>query len=141
MTESKGNTAVPAHGDVDRVQMLSLRADGTPDQSPGVVMIGDEETARAQTREQFAQQAVSATDQQLRAEQAAAGRTGTDTPAQDVQDPVISELIEAHAEANDAAVKAADSVMDDLFKADDPASKPATSTASSSSTGKASTGK
>lgn len=132
MSEPKGNTAVPAHGDVDRVQMLSLRADGTPDQSPGFVMIGDEDTARAQTREQFRQQAVSAVDQQVRAEQAAAGVTGEGAPAQDVQDPAIAELQDAHETADKAAVAAADATVDALFVKDDPASTPSESKASTS---------
>jgi hypothetical protein len=133
MSETKGNTAVPSHGDVDRVEMLSLRADGTPDQTPGVVMIGDEETVREQAREQFKQQAVSAADQQLRAEQAARGVTGDDAPAQDVQDPAIQELTDAHEAAAGAAVKAADAAVDQLFQKDDPASKPAPSSSRSGS--------
>jgi hypothetical protein len=133
MSEPKGNTAVPANADVDRVEMLSLRKDGSPDQTPGVVMIGDEDTVRAQAREQFQQQAVSAVDQKLRAEQVARGATGEDAPTQDVQDPVIAELEEAHEAAAGAAVKAADATVDQLFQKDDPASKPAPSSSRSGS--------
>lgn len=52
---------VPHQGDHDRVQMLSLKADGTPDQHNPEI-IGDPETAKVAAREQFAQQAVSAAD-------------------------------------------------------------------------------
>lgn len=56
---------IDVHGQHDRVQMLSLKADGTPDQlNPEI--IGDKETAVAAAKAQFAQQAVSAVDQSLR---------------------------------------------------------------------------
>lgn len=116
MTDSKGNTAVPAHGDVDRVQMLSLRADGTPDQSPGFEIIGDKETALAQSREQFAQQAVSAVDQRERGVAGDGGTSVEDAP----QDPFIADLTEKHEAAQDAAVKAADAAVEAAFT-DDPA--------------------
>ena len=56
---------IDAHGQHDRVQMLSLKADGTPDQlNPEI--IGATETAIEAAKVQFAQQAVSAVDQNLR---------------------------------------------------------------------------
>jgi hypothetical protein len=115
MAEAKGNTAVPQNADVDRVQMLSLNADGTPNQTPGVELIGNREFAEAATKEQFKQQAVSAVDQR---ERGVAGDGGTveDAP----QDPTIAALQEKHEAAADAAVKAADKTVDDLFT-DDPA--------------------
>jgi hypothetical protein len=51
----------PDHGDHDRVQMLSLKADGTPDQHNPEI-IGDKDVALEAAKEQFKQQAVSAAD-------------------------------------------------------------------------------
>lgn len=115
MVQDKGNTAV--HGDVDRVAMLSLRADGTPDQTAGVELIGDREFAEKVTQEQFRQQAASA--RHAAADTASAG----DLPPQDVEDPTIAE----RQERNDAAIKDADaaakSTVDALFV--EPADAPA----------------
>jgi hypothetical protein len=109
-----GNTAVPKHGDHDRVAMLSLKADGTPDQlNPEI--IGDREFALDATREQFKQQAVSAVDQELRGVAAEPG-AGEST----VQDPAIAELQEAHERTAGQAEKAADATVGALFT-DDPA--------------------
>ena len=58
---------VPDHGDHDRVQMLSLHADGTPAQV-NPELIGDKDTTLAATKEQFRQQAVSAADVHARGE-------------------------------------------------------------------------
>jgi hypothetical protein len=115
----QGNTAVPAHGDRDRVAMLSLRADGTPDQhNPEIV--GDKEFALEATREQFRQQAVSAVDQEKRAE-----LFGTGNSAEQLeQDPKIVELKSAHDAAAKAAESAADSTVGALFTDD---AKPADS--------------
>ena len=100
MSDAKGNTAV--HGDHDRVAMLSLKADGTPDQSAGVEIIGNREFAETATREQFRQQAASAA--QAGADQSAGG----DLPPQDVEDPEI----QARKDRNEEAVKAADAAAD-----------------------------
>jgi cellulase/cellobiase CelA1 len=116
MTDTKGNTAVPSHGDVDRVQMMSLRADGTPDQTAGFEIIGDKEVALEQSREQFRQQAVSAVDQR---ERGVAGDGGTSVPDAP-QDPFIADLTEKHEAAADAAVKAAEIAVGAAFT-DDPA--------------------
>jgi|GEM_PF-3185809 len=122
MSEVKGNTAVPKGGDIDRVQSLSLRSDGTPDQTPGFEMIGDRETAITVSREQFAQQAVSAVDQAER-------HIGTEAESVEVeQDPEIKALKEKHDSAHDAAVKAADATVAAAFT-NDPARERTTSTA------------
>lgn len=145
--EVKGNTAV-GEFDHDRVAMLSLNADGTPNQTPGVELIGNREFAESATREQFMQQAVSAADQRERGITTAdAGTTVEDAP----QDPEIERLADVHKGAAEAALKAADSTVEQLFTSDpaltsDPdASKtttPVTSTGAGGSTtvGKASSG-
>ena len=51
-----------AEGTQDRVAMLSLKSDGTPDQTNPVV-IGDKEAAVAAAKRQFAEQAVSSVDE------------------------------------------------------------------------------
>jgi hypothetical protein len=56
---------VDADGAHDRVAMLSLRADGTPDQTNPEI-IGDKDAAVAAAKVQFAQQAVSAVDEAKR---------------------------------------------------------------------------
>lgn len=114
MSEDKGNTAVPKHGDRDRVAMLSLKADGTPDQHNPEI-IGEKEFALAATKEQFKQQAVSAVDQEKRAE-----LFGTGTAAEKLtQDPKIEELTGAHDAAAKQAESAAESTVGALF-VDDP---------------------
>lgn len=100
-----GNTAVPHQGDHDRVQMLSLRADGTPDQHNPEI-IGDKETALAAAKEQFKQQAVSAAD----AANAGGGTTVEDAP----QDPSIDAAAKEHEQVAAAAEKAAEAVIDAL---------------------------
>jgi len=109
MAEAKGNTAVPHEGDHDRVQMLSLAKDGTPDQHNPEI-IGDKDAAVAAAKEQFAQQAVSAVDVEKR------GAT-IDTGVGEVkQDPSIAELKKAHESAQSAAEKAAESAVSSLSK-------------------------
>ena len=105
--ETGSNTAVQHQGDHDRVQMLSLRADGTPDQHNPEI-IGDPEVAKAAAREQFKQQAVSAVDVQ----QSAGGSTVEDAP----QDPSIAEAQAEHDKVAKAAEKAADAAVDALNK-------------------------
>lgn len=113
--KAAGNTAVPdtAHGDHDRVAMLSLKADGTPDQTPGVEIIGDKDFALSATKEQFKQQAVSVADTQRIAEQNAAEAVETE------QDPTIKAAQEEHAKVAEAAEKAAESTVGALFTGDD----------------------
>lgn len=102
-----GNTAVPHEGDHDRVQMLSLRADGTPDQHNPEI-IGDKDAAIAAAREQFKQQAVSAAD---------VATTGGGTVVEDApQDPAIEAKVKEHEKVAKAAEKAAESVVSSLHK-------------------------
>lgn len=123
MADDKGNTAVPQHGDRDRVAMLSLKADGTPDQhNPEIV--GEREFALDATREQFRQQAVSAVDQTKRAE-----LFGTGVQADELsQDPKIAELQEAHEAAAKSAEAAADATVGNLFTESDEAAAGAAAT-------------
>ena len=123
MADNKGNTAVPEHGDRDRVAMLSLKADGTPDQHNPEI-IGEREFAEQATREQFRQQAVSAVDTEKRRELAIGGAE-EDAP----QDPAIQELQEAHEGAAKAAEGAADSAVNALFTEEQPAAQPASDSA------------
>lgn len=97
---------VPHGGDHDRVQMLSLRADGTPDQN-NPEFIGDKDVTLAATTEQFRQQAVSAADVQLRGVSADTGDSG-------VQDPTVEELQKAHESAAKSAEAAAKKAVDSL---------------------------
>lgn len=109
-TPKQANT-VPGHGDHDRVQMLSLKADGTPDQHNPEI-IGDKDVAVAAAKAQFAEQAVSAKDVELR------GATVDDgtVDANAKQDPTVSELQSAHEKAAKAAESAAEKVVNSLHK-------------------------
>jgi tRNA A37 methylthiotransferase MiaB len=100
---------VPHEGDHDRVQMLSLRADGTPDQhNPEIV--GDRDAVLAATKEQFKQQAVSAAD-------AANAPAGGGTTVEDApQDPAIEAAQKEHEKVAAAAEKAAEKAVDALSK-------------------------
>jgi hypothetical protein len=110
---SEGNTAVPHQGDHDRVQMLTLNADGTPrDHNPEI--IGDPEVAKAMAREQFAQQAVSAVD--VRGTSVPMMVVGDELrPASEApQDPAIESAQKEHERVAEAARKAADAMVDEL---------------------------
>ena len=107
-TGETGNTAVPHQGDHDRVQMLSLRADGTPDQHNPEI-IGDKETAVAAAKEQFKQQAVSAADVK---NAGTGGSTVEDAP----QDPSIEAAKAEHDKVAAEAEKAAEATVDSLFE-------------------------
>ena len=113
MAEGKGNTGVPQHGDRDRVAMLSLRADGTPDQHNPEI-IGNKQFALDATREQFRQQAVSAVDQRERA----TGPLSAGSAEQLEQDPAIAELTGKHEAAEQAATSAADATVEALYDED-----------------------
>lgn len=125
-TTTAGNTAVPEHGDHDRVQMLSLRADGTPDQHNPEI-IGDPEFAKAAAGEQFRQQAVSAADAAKFSANSvpmmAVGQKDGSVkvvPASEApQDPSIQATIDEHEKVAEAATKAADAMVDKLSKASD----------------------
>ena len=104
------NTALQ-HGDHDRVSMLSLKADGTPDQlNPEI--IGDKEFAIEATKRQFTEQAVSAVDQAER------GVSSDDAETVE-QDPSIKDLTEKHDAAAKAAEGAAESAVGALFTKDE----------------------
>lgn len=107
-SEDKANTAVPHEGDHDRVQMLSLNADGTPDQHNPEI-IGDKETAVKAAQEQFKQQAISAAD-------VLEGDNGGTTVEDAPQDPVIDARQKEHEKLAAAAEKAAEKVVDKLHK-------------------------
>ena len=102
------NTAVKHEGDHDRVAMLSLHADGTPDQHNPEI-IGDKEFALEATRRQFAEQAVSAQDADRRAASADDAETVE-------QDPTIKKAQAEDEKTAAAAEKAADKVVDALHK-------------------------
>jgi hypothetical protein len=111
--ETEGNT-VPNDGDHDRVQMLSLRADGTPDQTERVELIGDPEATKLATREQFGQQAAAAVDVVERPKLGLA-------PVDDVvpggsPDKAIDALRDKQQAAIDKSEKRADAVVDKLTK-------------------------
>lgn len=108
-TSEAANTAVPNHGDHDRVQMLSLKADGTPDQHNPEI-IGDKDVAIAAAQEQFTQQAVSAAD--VANAPQGGGTTVEDAP----QDPVIEAAVKEHDKVAKAAEKAAEKVVNSLHK-------------------------
>jgi hypothetical protein len=98
-------------GDHDRVTMLSLRADGSPDQTPGVEIIGDKEAAIAATAEQFKQQAVSAADREIRGVD-----SGNGEKVSEKEDPTVEELQKAHEAAAKGADSAAKSVVESLHQ-------------------------
>lgn len=95
---------VDAHGAHDRVQMLSLKADGTPDQTNPEI-IGDKEVAIEAAKVQFAQQAVSAVDQKLR------GVTAEDESEKDEV-----KLEKAHKAAEKSGEAAAEKAINSLHK-------------------------
>lgn len=105
--DDTANTAVPHEGDHDRVQMLSLRADGTPDQHNPEI-IGDKDAAIAAAKEQFTQQAISAAD----VAPTSGGTTVEDAP----QDPSIEKAQGEHDRVAKAAAKAAESTVNSLHQ-------------------------
>lgn len=94
----------------DRVAMLSLRIDGTPDQTNPTI-IGDKDQAIAAAKEQFAQKAVSAADQAARAEHGLAPSADEDTSDAQI-DAVKADLDKVAATAE----KAAEKVISDLHE-------------------------
>lgn len=106
--DKKAANAVLQGGDHDRVVMLSLKADGTPDQhNPEIV--GDKEFAVAAAKRQFAEQAVSAVDV---AERGVTAGGGDEVP----QDPGIEKLKKTHDSAASSAEKKAESVVNSLHQ-------------------------
>lgn len=119
----QGGVAVPGEIDHDRVQMLSLRKDGTPDQH-NPEMIGDPEISRAATVEQFRQNAVSAADVRERGVSATPatlvgqedGTVKEVDPAELPQDPTVDKIAKAHEEAAQAAENAAEAAVQKLHR-------------------------
>jgi len=97
-------------GDHDRVTMLSLNADGSPDQHNPEI-IGDKDSAIAAAKEQFAQQAVAAVDAEKRAELGLGGTEDGDT-----SDAKIDKLKAEHDKVAEKAEKRAESVVNELHK-------------------------
>jgi hypothetical protein len=102
-------------GDHDRVVMLSLNADGTPDQHNPEI-IGNKDAAIAASKAQFAQQAVAAVDATRRAELGLAGTTEGGTTEGDTSDAAIDKLKAEHDKVAAAAEKRAEAVVDSLHK-------------------------
>lgn len=117
---------VPGVRDHDRVTSLSIRADGTPDQS-NPELIGDPDQVREFTREQFSQSAVSAADTRergvaVRTPALVGQKDGTSREvdaAELPQDPSVERLGKAHTEASEAARGAADAAVDALTRGKD----------------------
>ena len=104
--EKNVDTTTATH---DRVVMLSLRADGTPDQiNPEI--IGDKEVAKEAAKRQFAEQAVSSADDAKRKADAASGVEHVE------QDPTIAAAQAEHEKIAAAAEKAATATIDKLHK-------------------------
>lgn len=117
---SDGNTAVPAHGDRDRIQLPSLRADGSLDQHNPEFIDASDFTKDA-VREQYRQQAVSAADVQIRGASSVPMMIvdGKEVPASEApQDPSIQKMQDEHQKVADAAAKAADVTVDALASDD-----------------------
>jgi hypothetical protein len=108
--DEKPVNPVQNEGDHDRVVMLSLKADGSPDQHNPEI-IGDKDAALKAARRQFAEQAVSAVDAEKRAE---LGLAATDEG--DTSDAAIDKLKAEHDKVASAAEKRAESVVDGLHK-------------------------
>lgn len=94
----------------DRVAMLSLRVDGSPDQTNPTI-VGDKDQAIAAAKEQFAQKAVSAADAGVRAEHGLAPTDDGDTADAQI-DAVKADLDKVAATAE----KAAEKVVNDLHE-------------------------
>jgi hypothetical protein len=94
----------------DRVVSLSLKSDGTPDQNNPEI-IGDKDAAIEATKKQFAEFAVSAVDQEKRAELGLAGKDEGDT-----SDKAIDALKAEHDKAAEAAEKRAEAVVNSLHR-------------------------
>lgn len=108
MAEAK-NVAPDPEGARDRVAMLSLSKDGTPDQlNPEI--IGDKEFAVEAAKRQFAEQAVSAKDDAERSTPAAPGGETVK------QDPSIEALKKKHDAVASAAEKRAEQVVNSLHE-------------------------
>lgn len=103
------NITPDVEGAHDRVAMLSLKADGTPDQH-NPELIGDKDFAVEATKRQFAEQAVSAQDV---AERGVSAGSGEELKR---QDPEIEALTKKLDKTEAAAEKRAEAVVDQLHK-------------------------
>ena len=101
------NVRSGTEGAHDRVAMLSLKADGTPDQIAPEI-IGDPKFAEEATKRQFAEQAVSVADEARRAQEA--------DVASVKQDPGIAATQKEHQKLATAAEKSATEVVKQLHK-------------------------
>lgn len=110
MNDQKPANPLQNEGDHDRVSMLSLKVDGSPDQHNPEI-IGDKDAAIAAAKTQFAQQAVSAVDAEKRAELGLAPADEGDT-----SDKAIDALKKEHDKVAAAAEKRAESVVNSLHK-------------------------
>ena len=111
-TSTIGNEAsveVGKDGAHDRVAMLSLKADGTPDQLAPEI-IGDKDFALEAAKRQFAEQAVSAVDDAARRD---AGLAAVETVA---QDPSIAKVHAEHDRVAAAAEEKAAAVVEQLHQ-------------------------
>jgi hypothetical protein len=110
MAEDKAakTTAATQGNDHDKVAMLSIGKDGTPDQHDPEI-IGNKEFALDATKRQFRENAVSAVDTELRSVGAPAGEELK-------PDPATEELRKAQDKAGDAAETAAEKVVNALHK-------------------------
>lgn len=106
-TETATETATVETGDHDRVAMLSIAADGTPDQTNPEI-IGDKDAALAATKEQFSQIAVARVDADAREDVA----TSDEIP----QDAGVADRQKKHEAAVKSAEKQAESVVNGLSK-------------------------
>jgi hypothetical protein len=111
-TEKAINVNTSTGGDHDRVASLSIRVDGSLDQSPGVEIIGDKDAALEITKRQFAERAVSAIDASKRAELGLAGSADEGSTA----DKAIDALRKAHDAAAAAGEKEAERIVNQLSK-------------------------
>lgn len=93
----------------DRVASLSLRQDGTPDQT-NPELIGDKDDALAATKRQFAEFAVSAVDHEKRTADAVAAGEGSTADAE------IDKVKAEHEKVEKAAESRAESVVNSLHK-------------------------
>jgi hypothetical protein len=115
MAESKSNPTprttdtdkpVAAQADHDRVAMLSIQKDGTPDQTDPE-FIGPKDAAIEATTEQLSQIAVAAVD-------AAEGPVGGAEEPEQRQDAAIAERQKLHEKAAAGAEKQAEALVNEL---------------------------
>lgn len=93
-------------GPIDRVQMVSRKADGTPDQTDEFEIIGDRATAVAAAAEQLGQQRVSNEDQaRARAEADEAAAAGESSLSPEEEERIAKHRSLMESAAADAAAE------------------------------------